>query len=99
MRPPYQPPREEEWITCSNCATPMLPLRDYDIHKSESPGVGMELWEFLLFGFWALLFNYVYDFFTLKGRVAKLGELKAQVLPQFPNSQVCPRCLEIKKRP
>ncbi len=91
-------PRDDVWITCAQCATPMLPLADYEIHKSsESPGVGADLWQFLLFGWWAFVINFVSDLFTFEGRKKKLAALKAEVLPQFPRAQVCPRCLELKR--
>ncbi len=31
-------------------------------------------------------------------RRRKLAKLKAEILPQFPGSQVCPRCLKVEKR-
>lgn len=78
----------------------MLPLRDYEIHKSsESPGVGADLPEFIIFGWWAFVINYVYDLFTYKSRLSELAALKAEVLPQFPNSQICPRYLQVKRHP
>lgn len=77
----------------------MLPLKDYELQKSsESPTVGAEPWEFLLWGWWAFVANYVADLFTYEGRKRKLAEQKQDVLPNFPNSLVCPRCLHIIKR-
>ncbi len=100
MHRPDSSPREEIWRTCPKCATPLLPLRDFEIHKSsESPGVGADLWQFLLFGWWAFVLNFVDDLFTLGARQKKLAALKSEILPQFPNTQVCPRCLEIKRLP
>lgn len=96
MYRPDTPPREDIWRTCAQCATPLVPLRDFEIHQSsESPVVGAEGWQILLFGWWALVVNYVSDFFTQGQRVSRLAKLKNEVLPQFPDSQVCPRCLKI----
>lgn len=76
----------------------MIPLADYEIHKaSESPGVGAELWQFLLFGWAIFVINYLTDLWTFEERKKKLATLKAEVLPTFPRSQVCPRCLELKR--
>jgi hypothetical protein len=77
----------------------MLPLKDYEIQKSgESPSVGAEWWEFLLWGWWAFVYNYVYDLFTYEGRKRKLAQQKQALLPHFPNSLVCPRCLHVLRR-
>jgi hypothetical protein len=78
----------------------MLPLQDYELQKSsESPTVGAEAWEFFLWGWMALVYNYVYDLFTYQSRKSKLAQLKQTVLPQFRKSLVCPRCLHVVKRP
>jgi hypothetical protein len=78
----------------------MLPLRDYEISKhSESPTVGAELWEFVIWGWWAFVYIYVYDLFTYEGRKRKLAQQKKELLPQFPNTLVCTRCLHVVKRP
>ncbi len=100
MHRPDTQPRDDIWHTCHKCATPLLPLRDFEIHKSsESPGVGADLPEFILFGWWAFVINYVDDLFSFGSRQKRLAALKSEVLPQFPRSQVCPRCLELKRLP
>ncbi len=89
-----------EMIPCPECHAWMLPLKSYEIPGStESAGIGAEPLEFLLWGWWAFVYNYVYDHFTFENRKKKLLELKRQTLPQFPNSLVCPRCLHLNKRP
>ncbi len=106
MRPPSTDPnvrrydRQDEWIVCSQCQSWMLPLADFEIQKSsESPGVGAEPWEFLLWGWWAFVINYFTDLFTYQSRIQKLAAYKQQVLPVAPNSLVCPRCLHVTRRP
>jgi len=92
--------RPEEWLNCSQCHTYMLPLKDYEISRaSEAPSAEAEWWEFLLFGWWVFAFNYVYGFFTFEGRKRKLAQQQAEILPEFPNSMICPRCLHVVKRP
>lgn len=89
-----------ETVTCSECHAFMLPLRDYEISRgAEAPAVGAELWEFLLWGWWAFAYNYISDALTLRGRLSKLAALKQEVLPRFPRSLVCPQCLYLLKRP
>jgi hypothetical protein len=77
----------------------MLPLKDYDLQKSsESPTMGAELWEFLLWGWVAFVANYISDLFLYEERKRKLAKQKQDVLPEFPNSLVCTRCLHLTKR-
>jgi hypothetical protein len=77
----------------------MLSLQEYEISKaSESPTIGAEWWELLLWGWWAFVFNYVYDLVTYEGRKKKLAQMKREVLPQFPHSLVCTRCLHLMRR-
>ncbi len=85
---------------CSECHAFMLPLRDYEISlATEAPAINAEIWEFLLWGWWAFAYNYVFGAIALKGRVSKLAQQKQEILPLFPRSLVCPRCLHILKRP
>jgi hypothetical protein len=93
----YDSPEE---TPCPNCRTWMLPLERYEIQKSsESPSVEAEWWEIVVFGWSVLVYNYIYDLFTYEGRKRKMAQLKRDVLPQFPGSLVCPRCLHVVKRP
>lgn len=78
----------------------MMPLKDYEIQKSsEEASVGAEWWEFLIWGWWAFIYNFIYDALTYESRKRKLAQQKQTILPQFPNSLVCPRCLHVTKRP
>lgn len=89
----------DDLIACPECRAWMLPLKEYEISKwSESPTVGADAVEFFLWGWWAYAFNYLYDLCTFEARKKKLAKLKSTLLPQFPNSLVCTRCLHIRKR-
>ena len=91
--------RNDDYVNCSECGTFMLPLKDYDMDKaSEAPAVGANLFEFLIWGWMAFVYNYLYDLLTLEGRKKKLAEQKRDILPTAPNTLVCPRCLGIIKR-
>ena len=95
----YDSDRHADYINCPECGTFMLPLKDYDMDKaSEAPAVGADLFEFLVWGWMAFIYNYVYDLLTLEGRKKKLAEQKRDILPSAPNSLVCPRCLHVLKR-
>ena len=92
--------RQDEIVSCAECHAYMLPLRDYEISRlSEAPAADTEMWEFLVWGWTAFVYNYLYDAFTYENRKRKLAQMKQQILPQFPNSLVCTRCLHLLKRP
>jgi len=77
----------------------MVPLKDYDMNSAgESPAMSAEPWEFILWGWMVFFYNYVYDLFTYKSRMAKLQQQKQAVLPHYPNSLICPACLHVIKK-
>lgn len=93
----YNP--NDDMVQCPECAAFMVPLNEYEISSAdESPTVGAELWEFLLWGWIIFVGNYLYDLMTFNGRKEKLTKLKKTVVPQFPRSLICPSCLHVKKR-
>jgi hypothetical protein len=93
----YDP--NDDMEQCPECAAYMVPLKGYEISSAdESPAVGAEWWEFLLWGWIAFVVNYIYDLMTFSGRKEKLAELKKAVLRQFPRSLICPSCLHVTKR-
>src|SRR5690349_6357610 len=92
--------RRDEMVACPNCQGWMLPLDEYEICKSsEGASLETDAVSFYLFGLWSFIINFISDSFLLKGRQEKLAKQKREILPQFPNSLVCTRCLHIKKRP
>lgn len=89
----------DELVACPECHTYMVPLKDYDMSSpGESPAVGAEPWEFIIWGWMAFVYNYIYDLFTHKGRLEKLTRHKKEILPEYPNSLVCPGCLSVTKK-
>lgn len=93
----YDP--KDELVSCPHCSAWMLPLEEYEIsEQSESPTVGAELWEFVLWGWWAFLYNYIAELVIYRERRAKLAREKQRLLPKYPNSLVCTRCLHITRR-
>jgi len=94
---------EDEWIACPTCRYPMLPLRTYELQKvSEFPAVEADGWTFFFFGWIIFVAQIAYHFltglFTFEARKRKLAQAKRDILPRFPNSIVCPQCINVVKR-
>lgn len=91
---------QNEWVECPQCHSVMFPLREYELpSSSEFPAVEAELWEFLLWGWAVYAINFIVGLLGYGGRKAKLAQQKQEVLPRFPHSLVCPRCLFVVRRP
>jgi hypothetical protein len=93
----HDDPRPDIWLTCSQCHHIMLPLASYEIQASAEPGVEVDFWQMLLFGWWSIVFNYFFGKAKIEGEKQKLAQQKSEVLPQFPNSQICPKCFHVEK--
>lgn len=89
----------DEWVECPHCRSVMLPLRDYEITSlSEFPVVECELWEWFVWGWMALAFHFLLGLATYSGRKTRLAQQKYSLLPRFPRSLICPRCLAVQSR-
>ncbi len=77
----------------------MVPLRDFEIQSSEEPTLHSDPVQFLLFGWWSFIANFLFGAAQMKERKTRLAKQKFEVLPGFPNSQICPRCLHVMRRP
>lgn len=93
----------DEWVECPRCRYPMLPLRSYEIEKvAEYPSIEADGVTFLLWGWMVFVGQIVYHFlaglFTFEARKKKLVQVKRDILPRFPNSLVCPKCLNTVTR-
>ena len=85
---------QNEWVECPRCRSVMSSLRDYELRSaSEFPAIEAEFWEFFLWGWMAYMYNFAVGLLTYGGRKARLAKQKRDVLPRFPQSLVCPRCL------
>lgn len=91
--------QEDVWISCPECHNIMVPLRSFEIQSSEGPTVDFDPVQFLLFGWWSIIANFCFGAARMKGRQTQLAKEKAEVLPSFPNSQICPRCFHVTRRP
>jgi hypothetical protein len=95
----YDDPKSTDvWLTCPNCHKYMVPLKTYEIQDSSNPGVSTNPITFLLFGWWGLLYSLVFGQAAFAGEKMRLKKDKEEILPQFPNSQICPHCYTVTKR-
>ena len=76
----------------------MLPLSDYEVSGSEFSTGDTELWEFLVWGWMPLAYEFVVGLLGFGGKKMTLAKQKKEILPAFPNSLICPRCLFVLKR-
>lgn len=91
--------REQDMLPCPECHNFMLPLRNYTVETSERPSIGdIEPWEFLLWGWMAFVYGFLYDSLTYKSRQQKVASLRAETLSGFPNSLICPHCLHVARK-
>ncbi|MEO7718080.1 MAG: hypothetical protein ABIY70_17910 [Capsulimonas sp.] len=105
MQPNYLPMEtgvydaEDEWIACPECRSVMYRLATYELpDSSEFPAVEMDFWELIVWGWAMMIGKFIAGLITYKGRNAKLAQLKRNVLPRYPHSFVCPRCLTVARR-
>ncbi|NEL47728.1 hypothetical protein G3V68_23805 [Escherichia coli] len=98
---------EDQWISCEKCRDYMLPLAKFEVESSgfASPdrddlldnSLGGWGWiHFLALAAFGL-FVTLYEEIALVFRRRKLQRLKADILPKHPKSQVCPKCLQVKR--
>ena len=76
----------------------MLPLTDYEVSSSESASIDDGDFSFWLWGLSSYAFNYIFSGIDYAWRKYKLVKRKKEVLPMFPNSCVCTRCLHVKQQ-
>lgn len=91
----------DELLTCPECGTFMLPLHKHEISRRGSSVVGGNEPDVLL-SILAVVFgtvlNFIFDLFSFRKRKKKLSRLKKHVLMSWPNSLICPQCLNLRKR-
>lgn len=90
--------RNDQWVPCPKCDGYLLPLRDYEIKSSSEDHDFNDAGGWLLWGIWSPVANFLDEWITVKARRKRLDKIKAEVLPQFPQSLVCPKCLYVAQR-
>jgi hypothetical protein len=93
----------DEWHECRPCHYSMLKLREYEISNlSDAPALEPSESEFFFFGWavyvWGIVLRYAWGTIGLVYRKRKLAQEKSNVLPAYPNSLVCPKCLRVERR-
>jgi len=93
----------DEWRECRPCHYSMLRLSEYEISDaSDAPSLDGDLSEYQMWGWmaflWGTVIRFVFGLFGLAYRKWKLARLKASVLPSYPGSLVCPKCLRVERR-
>jgi len=92
----------EEWIECKACHYPMRRLADFEFDDlSESPAVDARGDDVFWFGWGQSIMmaiaRYVKDELVYAGRKLRIERAKTAILPQFPNSLVCPWCQRVER--
>ena len=82
----------------------MLELKDFDGTSSrDAPGFEQrDPHDYFWFGLWAIAHDIAIDAWRWLGsasRKKRVKRLKEEMLPQFPNTIICPRCLITIERP
>ena len=90
--------RRNEWIECPKCRSVLLPLGEYEVSSSDFSAGATDLWEMLVWGWMPLAYNLVLGLLGFGGKKAALAKQKKSLLPAFPNSLICPRCLYVLRR-
>jgi hypothetical protein len=90
--------RDDEWVKCPQCSGWMLSLHDCEVQKSSESPAGEDVISFLTHGLWTFFANFLGDVFRYEGRKRRLAQLKRDVLPMYPQSLVCVKCLHVTKR-
>lgn len=92
------PKSTDVWLTCPECSNVMVPLKTYDIQESASPGLDAEPWQVMAFGWMSVVYNFLFGHAKMQGEKARLAQEKEDVLPVYPNSQICPKCFYLARR-
>ncbi len=64
----------------------MVPLHSFEIQSSKEPTVDFDLLQFLLLGWWSIVFNFCFGAARMRGRQTQLAK-KGQFLPMFSSSR------------
>lgn len=86
-------------IKCPACPGYMVSLRDFDITTSnEGPTFEADFTEYVIWGWWAYIYNFLFGSLDFKLRKNRVADLKQKVLPEFPASLICSQCLHVTRR-
>jgi hypothetical protein len=92
---------------CPQCRYPMLRLAGFEgVSSKDAPnpsahsgyGESNYHWFGLLGIIWSLLCDLAKEI-GLLGRKRKVKQLRAEILPQYPDALICPHCFTLNKQP
>lgn len=91
----YNPkPRDRTRMLCQSCRYRMVLLEDFDGHSSQdAPDIGG--YGATGFDLWGWLYNLVRGGARLRQRQSEAKRLREEILPEYPNSQICPLCMSV----
>ncbi|HEX8552758.1 MAG TPA: hypothetical protein VF681_14510 [Abditibacteriaceae bacterium] len=88
---------------CRECRYPMMELKKFD--GDSSYGVSdfnnKDATDYWLWGLWAIAHDLWLDLWKggrLVARKKKVEKMRAEILPQFPHTMICPQCLHVERR-
>ena len=81
----------------------MLDLKHFEgTSSNDAPAFGgRDTHDYWIWGLWAIIHDVLIDiWYGVRSlfRKRKVYKLRAEILPQFPNSQICPQCLGVVRR-
>ncbi len=94
----------DHWTHCPECHYPMLELNGFEgVSSNDAAGLsGKGAQDYWLWGLWAIahdILEQVWNVLRSAWRKHKVKKLRAELLPQFPNTLICPQCLYTIKKP
>jgi hypothetical protein len=88
---------------CPHCHYPMLKLSRFEgVSSRDAQGFnGKDSHDFSFWGWWAIahdLFTRMWSGVGTWLRRRQVNKLRAEVLPQFPKSLICPHCMQVFRK-
>lgn len=81
----------------------MLELKDFEgVSSNDAPGFGgKDAHDFWFWGWWAIMHDIAVEIWNALRSVwrrHKVKKLRQEILPRFPNTLICPQCLNVVKK-
>ena len=100
-------PDDDKVVMCHRCRQMMKSLARFqpedvrfisDVNPHAETMTRVLGWRYFAGTFLLTFFETLYEFAASGWRRRKVARLKREILPRFPKSQICPRCLRVEKR-
>jgi hypothetical protein len=88
---------------CPQCHYPMLNLSGFEgVSSRDAQGFNnRDLHDYSFWGWWAIAYGIFAGMWSGLGtlrRRRQVKKLRAEILPQFPKSLICPHCLQVLRK-